>query len=181
MNDRFRLSIQARDEVTDALTRSLTHAVSLVDPGASLPASLDQIAPARRLVLSMHDALDATDGKQPPALADVRALCDFADRIDTSSPIRLLVHCHEGRSRSSAAAAILMLRLGVADASNVFDRILAARKPVWPNWTMIEHGDAALSCGGALEHACRQAYVRMRECFPAWVEDPRPENAVMRT
>jgi len=110
-------------------------------------------------------------------MADVTALCDFADRVDDKAPVHLLVHCHEGRSRSSAAAAILLVRMGIGTPTSVFDLILATRCPVWPNWTMIELGDTALRCGGALEQACHQAYAHVRETHPAWVDDPRPQNA----
>lgn len=177
MNSDFKLSILALDEVSDSLPRSITHAVSLVDPGARLPASLNAIAASQRMALWMHDALDATKNRRPPTLADVTALCDFADCIDTEAPVHLLVHCHEGRSRSSAAAAILLMRMGVGTPTYVFDLILATRCPVWPNWTMIELGDTALRCGGALEQACRQAYAYVRKRHPAWVDDPRPQNA----
>jgi predicted protein tyrosine phosphatase len=173
----FKLSILALDEMSDAIPQSITHAVSLVDPGTPLPATLNAIAESQRLVLWMHDALDATNNRRPPSLADVTALCDFADRVDIEAPVHLLVHCHEGRSRSAAAAAILLMCMGVGTATSVFDLILAARCPVWPNWTMIELGDAALRCGGALEQACRQAYAHVRESHPVWVDDPRPQNA----
>lgn len=179
MNNGLRLSILARDEVTDAISSTITHAVSLVDPGSWTPSSLDVVASTQRLTLWMHDALDATHGKQAPSLADVHMLCNFADRIDRQEPIHLLVHCHEGRSRSSAAAAIILMRLGVGVPTSVFDLILATRCPVWPNWTMIEHGDAALSCGGALKRACSLACAHVRERYPAWVDDPRPENAII--
>lgn len=177
MDRNFKLSILALGEVSDALPRSITHAVSLVDPGTRLPASLYAIAASQRLALWMHDALDATSDRHPPSLADVTALCDFADRVDTEAPVHLLVHCHEGRSRSSAAAAILLMRMGVGTPTSVFDLILATRCPVWPNWTMIELGDAALRCDGALKQACRQAYAHVRERHSAWVDDPRPQNA----
>jgi len=177
MDRSFRISILALDEVSDALPQSVTHAVSLVDPGTRLPASLNAIAASQRMALCMHDALDATNDRRPPSLADVTALCDFADRIDTEAPVHLLVHCHEGRSRSAAAAAILLMRMGFGTPSSVFELILATRCPLWPNWTMIELGDAALRCDGALEQACRQAYAHVRERHPAWVDDPRPQNA----
>lgn len=178
MNRIFKLSILALDEVSDALPRSVTHAVSLVDPGTRLPPSLNAIAASQRLALWMHDALDETNDRRPPSLADVTALCDFADRVDFESPVHLLVHCHEGRSRSSAAAAILLMRMGLGTPTSVFDLILATRCPVWPNRTMIELGDTALRCSGALKQACRQAYAHVRDRHPAWVADPRPQNAL---
>lgn len=179
MNNGLRLFILARDEVTDALSSSMTHAVSLVDPGTWVPPSLDVITSSQRMTLWMHDTLDTTHNKRAPSLSDVNALCDFADRIDRRNPINLLVHCHEGRSRSAAAAAILLMCLGVGDPTKVFELILATRCPVWPNWTMIEHADAALNCRGALKRACRRACARVRERYPAWVDDPRPENAII--
>jgi len=177
----FRLSVLGLDEVNHTLPKSVSHVVSLIDPGTVLLCALQDTYDGRHLVIEVHDVLDSTVGKRAPVREDAVALCRYADTLDRGYLSHLLVHCHMGRSRSAAAAAILLVRLGYSP-SEAFRRVRAVRDPVWPNWTLIEHGDDVLGCGGELRRACQVVYCQVQEKFPRWVDDPRPEmlaNAIL--
>ncbi|MDX1557762.1 MAG: hypothetical protein ABJM11_11030 [Marinobacter sp.] len=174
VSSEFRLSVLGLEEINQGVPTAVSHVVSLVDPGTVLPRTAQVHGEGRHLVLELHDALDSTEGRRAPGREDAMALCRYADALDDGELSHLLVHCHLGRSRSAAAAAILLVRLGYSP-SEAFRRVRAARDPVWPNWTLIEHGDDVLGCGGKLRQTCRVVYRQVRQAFPRWVDDPRPE------
>lgn len=171
----FRLSVLGLDEVNHTTTSNVSHIVSLVDPGTVLPYSKLTPGTGRHLILKVHDALDSTNGRRAPTREDALALRRYADALNNEQLTHLLVHCHMGRSRSAAAAAILLVRLGFSP-TEAFTRVRAVRDPIWPNWTLIEHGDDVLGCGGELRHRCEVVYRQVQEAHPRWVEDPRPET-----
>ncbi|SAL78512.1 dual specificity protein phosphatase family protein [Caballeronia telluris] len=171
----FQLSVLGLSEVNHAATKSASHVVSLVDPGTALPHAIASLDSGRRLLLEVYDALDSIEGRPAPDHEDANALCRFADTLNTTNLSHLLVHCHMGRSRSAAAAAIILVRLGYSP-DDAFERVRAVRDPIWPNWTLLEHGDDVLVCNGALLHACRAVYRRVEQKFARWVNDPRPES-----
>ncbi len=172
----FSLSILGLSEIADPDLHRHSHVVSLVDPGTKVPLFFGDAGNQRHLLLAFHDALDDKEGRQAPTRADVIKLCQFTDAIEHSELNSLLVHCHMGRSRSAAAAAIMLIRLGCATPEDVFPKITAVRDPVWPNWTLLEHGDDVLGCNGALLAACEQLQIGVRARFPQWVADPKPEH-----
>lgn len=171
----FRLSVLGLDEVNHALSSNVSHIVSLVDPGTVLSRA-DFIPDAgSHLVLEVHDALDSNDGRRAPVREDALILCRYANALDVGQLSHLLVHCHMGRSRSAAAAAILLVQLGYSP-HEAFERVRAVRDPIWPNWTLIEYGDDVLGCGGDLRRTCQEVYRQVRDVHPRWVEDPCPET-----
>ena len=149
-NKELRLEIKGLDEIKFGISESITHVVSLVDPGTTLPKTVMRFDSKNRLRLYTHDTLDSQNGLQAPSIENVKELCLFADQIDFSSSVNVLVHCHMGRSRSAAAAAILLLRLGVESPTTVFQRLQRIRSPIWPNWTFIENSDAFFGYNGEL-------------------------------
>lgn len=171
----FRVIIAGLDELSEELISSVSHVVSLVDPGTVLPASLESIIGANRLRIDVHDAFAEDRDKVAPSPATIENLIGYANKFEVSDLSQLLVHCHMGRSRSPAAAAIILVALGCSPVS-VFHKIYMSRKPIWPNWSMVELGDQALGCNKELMCACEEIYNRTRLEFPKWVEDPNPEN-----
>ncbi len=176
VGSQFSLSILGLTELPETRLPDSNYAISLLDPGAVFPKLFGDSLHRNHLRLPMHDAWDDDIGKQAPSFRQVERLCSFADAIDRDKMDRLLIHCQMGRSRSAAAAAVVLIRLGVETPSSVFDAITQVRDPVWPNWTLLEHGDAILGCKGELLSACKTLQLGIRARFPAWVEDPHPEN-----
>jgi predicted protein tyrosine phosphatase len=71
----------------------------------------------------------------------------------------LLVHCHAGISRSTAAMAILLAQVHPVEAEDsVFARIQQLRPQAWPNSLMISLADALLGRDGRLSAALGRYY-----------------------
>ena len=71
----------------------------------------------------------------------------------------LLVHCHMGISRSSAAMALILARIRPdLPAVQILDEVLRIRRRAWPNLRLIELGDAALARQGELIAALSAVY-----------------------
>jgi predicted protein tyrosine phosphatase len=86
-----------------------------------------------------------------------------------------------GRSRSPAAAAIMLLYLGGLSPREALWRVRAVRDPIWPNATLLAHGDRLLGLGGSLIAACEEVYRDVTEMYPRWVADPHPANIPLAT
>jgi predicted protein tyrosine phosphatase len=62
----------------------------------------------------------------------------------------VLVHCHAGVSRSTAAAAILMCQHAPGQEEAAFLKLLELRKHGWPNTRMVQFADTLLKRDGAM-------------------------------
>lgn len=171
----FKLSVVGIGELEQISTETPSHIVSLVDPGTQLPEWLALIPHANRLVLYVHDAFDSTETIRAPNRGDAVSLCNFADAVVEDTISHLVVHCHMGRSRSAASAAILLVRLGCSP-QEAFQSVRSTRDPIWPNLTLLEHGDLVLGCQGRLLEEANSVYVDVQTKYPAWVNDPLPDN-----
>ncbi len=92
-----------------------------------------------------------------PSEKHVMSLLAFARRR-ANVPGRLLIHCAAGRSRSTAAAFIILCdRLGPGNEKQAMTELLAAceRTPL-PNTLLTSIADHALGCGGRLHAASLQ-------------------------
>ncbi|HEX5317657.1 MAG TPA: hypothetical protein VFW46_00780 [Stellaceae bacterium] len=102
----FTLSICGIGELGDHCEASATHVVSILDPGAPDPAAFSSFAAHGRLELRFHDAIEPAHGYVLPQPRDVEAPLAFGHGIGVGSHV--LIHCHAGRSRSTAMAALLL-------------------------------------------------------------------------
>ncbi len=127
-----------------------SHVVSLIDPdlGADLrPRFSGPIA---------HDVFTFFDQENPDERPAFVALCEtVVDRLlaicAADAPARLLVHCHAGASRSTAAAYVaLSLLAGQGAEAAAFTRLLAMTVKPWPNRLLVEVADRRLGRDGAL-------------------------------
>jgi len=123
------------------------HLISITDPATPAP-RLPRIRPARHLKLIFHDI----DGPQPgyvaPQAHHIRALIAFAAGWDCQRP--LLVHCHGGASRATAAAVILTAVIMEGREKEV-TQLLRTRAPhASPNRRMIALADTLLAHNGRL-------------------------------
>ena len=73
----------------------------------------------------------------------------------------VLVHCHAGVSRSTAAMTTLLAMSDPAMSEDgLFERLVAIRPQAWPNLRMIEFADAMLAREGRLVAALGRHYAR---------------------
>ncbi len=97
----------------------------------------------------------------------------------------VLVHCHAGISRSTAAAAILMTPVRAGNEEEAFLKLLDLRKHGWPNTRMIEFADTLLKRDGAMLRgllAYRKALLEVKPHLERSRPQhrPRPRNPDLR-
>jgi predicted protein tyrosine phosphatase len=120
-----------------------------VDTLVSRPAEID---PQRHLFIGMSDITEPLDGHILPADQHVQKLIDFAKSWDRSEP--LVIHCHAGVSRSTAAAFIIACALAPSRSeTEIADAIRRASQTATPNRRMIAIADAILKRGGRMAAA----------------------------
>lgn len=145
----------------------VTHVLSVLDPDAPEPPAFAAYGPHRRAVLRFHDTIAEGPGLVPPEPEHVRALLAFGASLIGAGEGHLLVHCHMGISRSTAAMAALLAQAHPGEAEDrVYERLLAIRPQAWPNSRMIALADAELGRGGRLVAGLARLYRRQLGIFP---------------
>jgi predicted protein tyrosine phosphatase len=125
--------------------RSLVTLIN-VDTLVSRPAEIDA---ERHLFIGMSDITEPLDGHILPAEQHVRKLIAFAKSWDRSEP--LVIHCHAGVSRSTAAAFIIACALAPSRSeTEIADAIRRASHTATPNRRMIAIADAMLKREGRM-------------------------------
>jgi predicted protein tyrosine phosphatase len=123
------------------------HLISLTDPETPAP-RFAGVAPGRHLKLEFHDVDAPLPGLVPPDGGHIERIIAFARGWDELAP--LLVHCHAGASRSTAAA-LIVAAARTAGRAGEAARLLRARAPhACPNRRMIALADAQLGLAGRL-------------------------------
>jgi predicted protein tyrosine phosphatase len=184
----LRLTICGLEELAANCQRDVTHVLSLLDPGWPEPDALRVFGLDRRLKLHFHDIIDDLPDWVAPQRCDVDLLLAFARDLgklqptsaDEPVPLHLLVHCHAGVSRSTAAA-ILILAQHEPDmpAREVVGQVIRLRAHAWPNLRMIEFGDAALRRNGEIVAAVLALYRLALDREP-WLVEAMIENGRRR-
>lgn len=166
----FRLTICGLDELAGHGAGGVTHVLSILDPDRPEPEAFRAYAPHRRLELRFHDIIDPTPECVMPRREDVERLLVFGRGLTDeagAAGAHLLVHCHAGISRSTAAAALLLVQARPArPAEEAFAAIAAVRPRAWPNLCILELGDALLGRGGEIVAAAHAHYRRALAAQP---------------
>jgi predicted protein tyrosine phosphatase len=150
--------------------------LSILDPDWPEPGEFDLWPQHDRLLLRFHDVIDQgpTDWMAAPASDQVAAILQFGRSLPIDRPVRLLVHCHAGVSRSTASAILLLAQRDAArDAGDIVDEIVRRRPQAWPNLRIIEIGDRLLGRGGALVEAARRRYREIVAARPDYAAELR--------
>ena len=147
------------DELSGHGKAGVTHLLSILDPEVPEPAWFDAAPPRERLTLRFHDIIMPTPGQIMPTRADMEHVLAFGRTLPGGDPAHLLVHCHMGISRSTAAAtAILLQARPEMDEDEVLAHIFEVRGKAWPNSLMIAHADDLLGRQGRLAAALARFY-----------------------
>jgi predicted protein tyrosine phosphatase len=157
------LTICGLDELGDHRARNVTHVLSILDPDWPEPEAFSAYDPHHRITLRFHDVIEPGPGYVLPAREHVEAILEFGRSMTTESgrgPSHLLVHCHMGISRSTAAMAILMAQSQPDTEERIFSRLLELRPQAWPNSLVIEFADDLLGCRGRLVTALTGLYAQ---------------------
>jgi predicted protein tyrosine phosphatase len=172
----LRLTVCGLDELESHRAGRATHVLSILDPGYPEPAAFAAYDPHHRLTLRFHDIIGPWPGWEAPERAHVEQLVAFGAELDAAGAglRHLLVHCHAGISRSTAALATLLARhTEVGDEPAIFARIREIRPIAWPNSRMIGFADEILERGGRLSAALRDHYRLQAPARPEFMAELR--------
>lgn len=165
------LTICGISELPDQGARSVTHVLSILDPDHPDPEAFRAYDPHHRTVLRFHDVIEPLPGMILPEPEHVRAVLQFGEEVaqnpSSKAEGHLLVHCHMGVSRSTAAMATLMLQSEPEESEDrIMERLAEIRPQAWPNSLMIGFADDLLSRNGRLVDALRRHYGRQVQRDP---------------
>jgi len=152
----YRLTICGLGELAGFADTGVSHVLSILDPDWPEPEAFRLFPPHRRVVHRFDDVLAAGGDAAPPELADVAAILGWGDVLATERADHVLVHCHAGVSRSTAAAAMLIARDNPGREAEAFDVVRRLRPRSWPNSRMLAIADRLLAREGALITALQE-------------------------
>ncbi len=159
------LTVCGLDELDGHATRGVTHVLSILDPGWPDPEAFLDYDPHFRATFRFHDAIEPDPGVVLPAASDVEKILAFGR--DAGDVSHLLIHCHMGISRSTAAMLMILAQAHPGDSEDaVADRLVAIRPQAWPNSRMIGFADERLGREGRLLAAVSRIYARRLERQP---------------
>ena len=140
--------------------------LSIIDPYEPDPPVFDRFHPHRRQTLRFDDVMSRSLGAQAPEDEHIQELLTFGRTMEAAGDAtHLLIHCHAGVSRSTAAAAILMAQHNPGREADAFMALLDLRAQAWPNTRMVQIADRLMGRNGALVEglvAYRRALLNVR-------------------
>jgi predicted protein tyrosine phosphatase len=165
------LTVCGLEELETHRERRVTDVLSLLDPGTPEPSAFDAYNEHHRVTLRFHDILEPQLGMIPPEPRDVEAILKFGKELEAqerySGERHLLIHCHMGISRSTAAMAMLLAQAHPdEDEDAIAERLTTIRPKAWPNTRMMSFADEMLSRGGRLTQAARKMHGRLLALQP---------------
>jgi predicted protein tyrosine phosphatase len=100
----------------------------------------------------------------------VQRLLVFGREVGETPEAHLLVHCRSGVSRSTAAAALILMQANPEwPASASLDAVAPIRPRAWPNLLILELGEALLGRNGEIVAAVGALYRRVLLRDPEFV------------
>jgi predicted protein tyrosine phosphatase len=127
-----RITICGIPELGEHCADGVTHGLSILGPNSPDPPELAGFAPHRRLILRFHDVIEPQPDQIAPTREDVERLLVFGREVTETPEVHLLVHCRAGVSRSTAAAALILMQANPEwPASAALDAVATIR-PVDP-------------------------------------------------
>jgi predicted protein tyrosine phosphatase len=167
----FRLTICGIAELDEHCAAGVTHVLSILDPDWPDPPAFAAFPPHHRLALRFNDIIEPRPDQLAPASADVARLLAFGREPDLTAGSHLLIHCHAGVSRSTAAAALILAQARPDRAAReALEAVAQLRPRAWPNLRILEFGDALLGRNGELAAAVAAIYRRFLEREPTFEE-----------
>ena len=159
--------------------RDVTHVLSLLDPGWPEIDAFRSFGSHHRTTLHFHDIIEPLPGRILPTPDDVATILEFGAELQDSKDDRaeghLLVHCHMGVSRSTAAMLSLLAQAYSDEPEDaLFARLREIRPQAWPNSLMVGFADEQLGRGGRLREALRRHYgqrIRQDPAIGEWMTE----------
>src|SRR6266702_5010232 len=143
----FRTTICGIDELGDNCELGVTHVLSILDPDAPEPPVFGSFGEHSRVELRFNDVIEELTDRVVPGVQHLQEILALGRDLTASlaTDAHLLVHCHAGVSRSTAAM-MLILAQASPDRSGIeiIHDVLRIRSRAWPNLRIIELGDKLL-------------------------------------
>src|SRR5260370_23274288 len=153
------LTICGLDELDLHSARGVPPVLSILDPGWREPASFATFDPHFRATLHFHDAIEAGPRIVLPQRADIETILAFGRGLGDDLG-HLLIHCHAGISRSTAAMTMILAQaFPHEDDRAIVERLLQTRPQACANSRMIGYADDLIGRGGRLHGAVGDLYV----------------------
>jgi predicted protein tyrosine phosphatase len=169
------LTVCGLDELDSHSERGVTHVLSILDPEWPEPEAFEDFDPHARVTFRFHDAIEPELGVVLPQKSDVNAILAFSR--DAGDVNHLLIHCHAGISRSTAAMLMILAQAHPHEKEDaVVDRLLEIRPQAWPNSRMIGFADELLGRDGRLSAAVARIYARRLKIEPELAQTMRRLN-----
>jgi predicted protein tyrosine phosphatase len=128
----------------------VSHVLSIIDTHEPRPPALDDYLGIEHELIRFDDVVAEYPGFEACTPEHIARLLAFGERVHAASESHVLVHCHAGVSRSTAAAGILLCQHAPGHEEAAFLRLLKLRKHGWPNTRMVEFADQQLARDGAM-------------------------------
>ncbi len=175
------LTVCGLEELHTHRGAEVTHVLSILDPDCPDPEAFLAFDPHHRTILRFHDAIEPAPNLTLPQIGHVEAILAFGRSLHHEAAERekghLLVHCHAGISRSTAAMTMLLAQVHPeAEEDWLFQRIVEIRPQAWPNSRMIAYADELLSRNGRLVEGLRRLYGRQLAARPWFADTMRSLN-----
>jgi predicted protein tyrosine phosphatase len=145
-----KMTICGIPELPEHAYAGVSHVLSIIDTNEPRPPALDDYFDIDHKLIRFDDVVAEYPGFEACTPNHIEQLLTFGERAQTRPDGHLLVHCHAGISRSTAAAAILMCQHAPGREEAAFLRLLELRRHGWPNTRMVEFADRLLARNGAL-------------------------------
>src|SRR6202012_1690941 len=129
---------------------SLTDVLSNIDPHKTNPTALEEFYGIHHLLIRFDDVVALYPGFEACTQQHIEKVLAFGELVYGTKDSHVLIHCHAGISRSTAAAAILMCQHAPGREEEAFLKLLDLRKHGWPNTRMVEFADTLLKRDGAM-------------------------------
>jgi len=169
----FRITVCGIEELEEYCAVGASHVLSILDPEWPVPEAFGAFGEHEKLELRFHDVIEDVQDQVPPRQEHVAALLEFGRDLMIEPPddAHLLVHCHAGISRSSAAMTLILAQgLPHVSGKSIVGEVLRIREKAWPNLRMVEMGDAMLGRDGELVAAAHDVYRLQLEKRPHLAE-----------
>jgi predicted protein tyrosine phosphatase len=157
----FKTTICGIDELSDHCELGVTHVLSILDPDAPEPPAFGSFGEHSRVELRFNDVIEEFPDRVVPGIQHVQDILALGRDLTASPPAdaHLLVHCHAGVSRSTAAMTLILAQ-ACPDRSGteIIHEVLRIRSRAWPNLRIIELGDKLLGREGDLISSVPIAY-----------------------
>ena len=165
------LTICGLEELESHGSRGVTHILSILDPGWPDPTVFGGWDRFHRTTLRFHDIVDPMPGQILPEPEDVAQILAFGRALEEDAAGRteghLLIHCHAGISRSTAAMTMLLAQASPDTGEEaIVERLTAIRPQSWPNLRMTAFADEELGRGGRLTAAVSRLHARQMAAKP---------------